>query len=192
MSYLELLSGRRTAGRRVAILGAGGIGFDAAEFLTAPETDTGRDPEAFLAHWSVDPSLAAPGGLLAAAAGPVAPARQVTLLQRKESRLGQGLGLSTGWVLRLELQRRGVGMIAGAVYERIDGAGLHYTIKGERKLLAVDSVVVCIGQESARGLHDALRARGRTSVHLIGGAEEAAGIDALKAIDQGTRVGLAL
>jgi 2,4-dienoyl-CoA reductase (NADPH2) len=193
VSYLDVLRDGATVGDRVAILGAGGIGFDVAEFLTSgledgAEEDPG-DIAGFLAHWGVDPSYAHPGGL----AEPVEerPRRTVTLLQRKASKVGAGLGKTTGWIHRTELTRRGVRMVPGAEYRRIDDDGLHLSLGGEEHTLEVDTIVLCTGQDPARELHEELAERGIAS-HLIGGADVAAELDAKRAIDQGTRLAAAL
>lgn len=184
--YDDVLSGRVQAGARVAIIGAGGIGFDVAEFLSQPHADTTVD--AFLDEWGVDRSGTAAGGLAPAASAP--PPRRVTILQRKPAPAGKTLGATTGWALRAELARRGVAIEAGVRYRRIDDQGLHYELDGASKCLEVDTVVLCAGQESVRGLHDELQARG-VRTHLIGGAALAAELDALRAIDEGMRVALA-
>ena len=187
MRYDEVLSGKRTAGRRVAILGAGGIGFDVAEFLTQPAE--GDALALFLAKWGVDESGAAAGGLArpAQASSP----RSVTMLQRKPTTAGKTLGLTTGWAIKAELERRGVALVTGATYLHIDDRGLHYLEHGKPVLLEVDNVVLCTGQKSVQGLYDELAALG-ASVRIIGGAERAAELDALRAIDQGMRTALAL
>lgn len=113
--------------------------------------------------------------------------REVVMLQRKSGRMGRGLGVSTGWVLRLLLAKRKVAQITGVTYRRIDDAGLHIAVEGEERVLPADTIVVCAGQEPARALHDELSARG-IEAHVIGGAERAAELDALRAIDQGTRL----
>jgi len=189
LNYLDVLREKATVGKRVAILGAGGIGFDVAEFLTDPGTDASQDVAAFLAEWGVDAEHRTPGGLT----HPVRETspREVTLLQRKTSKVGAGLGKTTGWIHRTELKHRGVAMIAGATYDRIDDDGLHYILDGEKHVLAVDNVVLCTGQDPNRVLHDALAGRGIT-VHLIGGADVAAELDAKRAIDQGTRLAAAV
>jgi 2,4-dienoyl-CoA reductase (NADPH2) len=172
----------------VAIIGAGGIGFDVAEFLVGdPEEST--NPEAFRQAWGVDSAIASPGGL--APPGAHRPRRRVHMLQRKPGSLGKTLGKSTGWILKAKLRRAEVEMIAGANYELIDARGLHYTANGERRLLEVDNVIVCAGQEPERSLHDALSERG-IPVYLIGGADEAAELDAYRAIDQATRLAVSL
>jgi 2,4-dienoyl-CoA reductase (NADPH2) len=187
--YLDVLRDKVPVGTRVAILGAGGIGFDVAAFLTDPGDNAGRDVAAFLAGWGVDASHRNPGGLTAPAR--TASPREVTLLQRKSSKVGAGLGKTTGWIHRTELKHRGVAMVAGATYDRIDDEGLHYMVEGTKYVLAVDTVVLCTGQESNRDLYEELVACG-LSVHLIGGAHVAAELDAKRAIDQGTRLAAAL
>lgn len=193
VSYAELLSGRATAGRRVAVIGAGGIGFDVAQYLlnesharTAPAQQT---IERFQDEWGVDTSPAVAGGVKAAP--PIAPPREVTLLQRKPEKPGRSLGVSTGWALRAELARRDLRMLSGCRYERIDDDGLHLKVNGEPRLLAVDTIVICAGQESENGLAAELRALG-VEADVIGGADYAAELDALRAIDQGTRLALAI
>ena len=189
VGYLEVLRGEVEVGERVAILGAGGSGFDVAEFLTDGGEDTSRDIPAFLASWGVDAAHSTPGGLVPAT--PPQSPRQVTLLQRKSSKFGAGLGKTTGWIHRTELQKRGVRMVAGAAYDRIDDEGLHYLVDDEKLVLPVDTIVLCTGQESNRGLYDDLLALG-VSAHVIGGADIAAELDAKRAIDQGTRVAASL
>ena len=191
VSYQELLSGRRDAGERVAIIGAGGIGFDVAEYLTqGPGAAPSLDVAAFAREWGIDTSLGSPGGL-SGSAERRAPGREVWLLQRKATRLGEGLGRTTGWVHRLDLKRRGVHMAAGVAYERIDAAGIHVRINDQPKLLAADTIVVCAGQEPERALLAPLAARG-ISARLIGGADVAAELDAKRAIRQGAELAAAL
>ncbi|EXI81784.1 MAG: 2,4-dienoyl-CoA reductase [NADPH] [Candidatus Accumulibacter appositus] len=187
-SYVDLVEGRRAAGKRVAIIGAGGIGFDIGEFLTHAHDDR-SEAERFNDEWGIDPSYAHRGGLKPPVDEP-AP-RQVYLLQRKSSKVGDGLAKTTGWIRRTLLKKRGVQMIGGVNYERIDDAGLHITVDGEARTLPVDTVVVCAGQESRRELLAPLQAAG-IAVTLIGGADVAAELDAKRAIDQGTRVAAAL
>ncbi|MFE4451566.1 FAD-dependent oxidoreductase [Streptomyces sp. NPDC056796] len=185
VSYLDVLRDGVEVGDRVAVVGAGGIGFDVAEFLTDGGDGASRDPEVFFRQWGVDTGYADRGGLRA----PERPrrGRTVHLVQRKATKVGAGLGRTTGWIHRTELRRRGVTMIAGATYELIDDDGLHLTVDGERRLLPVDTVVLCAGQEPRRELYEALRAGGRP-VHLIGGADVAAELDAKRAIRQGTEL----
>jgi 2,4-dienoyl-CoA reductase (NADPH2) len=193
LGYLDVLRDGAAVGDRVAILGAGGIGFDVAEFLTDPGTE--RDIPDFLARWGVDVQHAHAGGIIDRVAEDVP--RTVHLLQRKASKVGAGLGKTTGWIHRTELAHRGVRMVPGATYEAItpsdEGAGLdlHLEIEGERTVLSVDTVVLCTGQEPNRTLADDLIDRG-IPARVIGGADEAAELDAKRAIDQGTRLAATL
>ena len=187
LSYLEVLNGR-PVGPRVAIVGAGGIGFDVAEFLVADGHSTALDPVAWMAEWGVADPAVARGGLAPPRIDP--PSRRVYLLQRKPAPLGKGLGKTTGWIHRAALKAKRVEMIGGVNYDRVDDRGLHVSF-GERHekpmLLEVDTVVICAGQEPLRELEAPLRAAG-ASVHLIGGADVAAELDAKRAIDQGSRL----
>jgi 2,4-dienoyl-CoA reductase (NADPH2) len=183
--YDELLSGRKSAGERVAVIGAGGIGFDVAEFLSAPAG--GQPLEEFLDAWGVDRTGTAAGGLVAPQAERVD--RQIIVLQRKPSAPGRTLGMTTGWALKAHLARRGVIFLSGVIYERIDDAGLHIVHDGAPRVLHVDSVVLCAGQEPMRSLYDEIAGLG-VRAHLIGGAERAEELDALRAIDQGTRLAI--
>jgi 2,4-dienoyl-CoA reductase (NADPH2) len=180
--YAEIISGARTAGRRVAIIGAGGIGFDVAELLTHTATD-------FLDAWGIDSEMRQRGGLKPAAA--LTSPREVWLLQRKPGRIGAGLARTTGWIRRLTLERHDVRMLSGVEYLRIDDAGLHIRRDGAVQILDADTVVVCAGQEPLRALQEPLAAAG-VPVTLIGGADVAAELDARHAIEQGMRVGLGL
>ena len=183
LSYADVLSGAAVPGRRVAVIGAGGIGVDVSHWLTHTEEDL----EDWLAHWGVgDPSLHV-GGLTERK--PRTPAREVYLVQRKTSMIGKDLGKTSGWAHRAVLKQSGVEQVSGATYDLIDEAGLHLTVDGEPRLLEVDDVVVCAGQESIRSLYDDLVAAdpGRR-VHLIGGADVAAELDAKRAIEQGMRL----
>ncbi|TCP15273.1 2,4-dienoyl-CoA reductase [Crenobacter luteus] len=191
LGYLDVLRHNKPVGRKVAIIGAGGIGFDVAEFLTQDGASTSLDPAAFMAEWGVDMNYARPGGLAAAGPRPHQSPREVWLLQRKNGRPGEKLGKTTGWIHRASLKMRGVHMQGGVSYDRIDDAGLHVTIGGEEATLAVDNVIVCAGQEPLRELAEPLAALGK-SVHLIGGADVAMELDAKRAIDQGTRLALSL
>ncbi|MFJ3588991.1 NADPH-dependent 2,4-dienoyl-CoA reductase [Streptomyces sp. NBC_01259] len=189
VSYLDVLRHGAPVGDRVALVGAGGIGFDVAEFLTDGGDAASLDPEAFFRQWGVDTEYRERGGL-GTAERPKAP-RTVHLLQRKASKVGAGLGKTTGWIHRTELRHRGVTMLAGVGYERIDDDGLHITVDGEQQLLPVDTVVLCAGQEPRRDLYEELIAAGRPA-HLIGGADVAAELDAKRAIRQGTELAAAL
>jgi 2,4-dienoyl-CoA reductase (NADPH2) len=189
--YADVITGAATLGERVAVIGAGGIGFDVSEFLTHPGTHgEPQDRDEWLREWGVGDPAQARGGLVTATAPPSV--RTVYLLQRKTTKVGAGLGKTSGWVHRGTLKARGVESLRGVAYERIDDAGLHITVsskKGEPRprLLEVDDVVVCAGQESRRDLLAELEAAGVT-VHVIGGADVAAELDAKRAIDQGTRL----
>ncbi|MET9704168.1 NADPH-dependent 2,4-dienoyl-CoA reductase [Streptomyces griseus] len=189
LSYLDVLRDGATVGERVAIVGAGGIGFDVAEFLTDGGQAASLDPDAFFRQWGVDTAYEDRGGLRAPER-PESP-RTVYLIQRRTTKVGAGLGRTTGWIHRTELRHRGVEMIAGASYDLIDDEGLHLTVDGERRVLPVDTVVLCAGQEPRRDLYEELRA-GAVPVHLIGGADVAAELDAKRAIRQGTELAAAL
>ncbi|WP_329243879.1 NADPH-dependent 2,4-dienoyl-CoA reductase [Streptomyces sp. NBC_01478] len=189
VGYLDVLRDRVPVGDRVAILGAGGIGFDVAEFLTDGGDKASEDPATYFRAWGVDMDYAAPGGLTAPERP--APPRRVHLLQRKATKVGAGLGKTTGWIHRAELKHRGVTMVPGVQYDLIDDAGLHVTVDGTSTVLEVDTVVLCTGQDPRRDLYDELAAAGR-AVHLIGGADVAAELDAKRAVKQGTEVAAAL
>ncbi len=189
VSYLDVLRDGAPVGDRVAIVGAGGIGFDVAEFLTDGGEAASLDAETFFRQWGVDTAYTDRGGLRAPERPK--PPRAVHLVQRKTTKVGAGLGKTTGWIHRTELRHRGVEMIAGASYDLIDDEGLHLTVDGERRVLPVDTVVLCAGQEPRRELYEELRA-GSVPVHLIGGADVAAELDAKRAIRQGTELAAAL
>ncbi len=188
LSYVDVVRHGKPVGERVAVIGAGGIGVDVSEFLTHTASPA-LDRDAWMAEWGVtDPEQAA-GGL--GKPNPEPSPRQVFLLQRKKSGIGSGLGKTSGWVHRAALKAKRVEQLTGVTYERIDDAGLHLTVDGEPRLLEVDTIVVCAGQEPVRDLAGELRAAG-LPVHLIGGADVAAELDAKRAIDQGTRLAAAL
>ncbi|MEO5651642.1 MAG: NADPH-dependent 2,4-dienoyl-CoA reductase [Marmoricola sp.] len=181
LSYAEVLNGSAVPGQRVAVIGAGGIGVDVSVFLTHTEENL----EEWLAHWGVgDPALFV-GGLTERK--PRSPAREVFLVQRKSTMIGKDLGKTSGWAHRAVLKQSGVEQVSGATYEKIDADGLHITLDGVPRLLAVDDVVLCSGQESVRSLYDDLLAADR-HVHLIGGADVAAELDAKRAIEQGMQL----
>ena len=206
VTYLDVLRDRVPVGDRVAVLGAGGIGFDVAEFLTQAEPEDPADIAAFFAHWGVDPASVQPGGLdapgattsadtpgaTATPASAAAPStRAVVMLQRKSGKLGAGLGKTTGWIHRTELAKRGVQMIPGVEYRGVDPAGLRVLIDGAEHTIEADTIVLCTGQDPARELHTELASLGVTA-HLIGGADVASELDAKRAIDQGTRLAATL
>ncbi len=184
LSYLDVLARNAAVGPRVAIVGAGGIGFDVAEFLVQPAPSPSTNITRWAREWGVDLNLRARGTLQAA---PEPPAREVYLLQRSPGTPGKRLHKTTGWVHRASLRARHVCMLGGVEYQRIDDAGLHVREGGEEMLIAVDSVVICAGQMPQRELADALLAQG-VVVHVIGGADVAQELDAKRAIDQGTRL----
>ncbi|MFL6672702.1 MAG: FAD-dependent oxidoreductase, partial [Massilia sp.] len=187
LSYLDVLRDKAPVGRRVAIIGAGGIGFDVGEYLLHDPAHPLPVPvAAWTREWGVDLGVGAAGGL----ARPVAPEpfRQVWLMQRKSSKPGAGLGKTSGWVHRASLARGGVVMMAGVQYDRIDDAGLHVTVGGERKLIEVDNVVICAGQESLDELMPAQAAASGPRFYKIGGASLATELDAKRAIREGAEL----
>jgi 2,4-dienoyl-CoA reductase (NADPH2) len=183
--YADVLRGQVVPGPRVAIIGAGGIGFDVAEFLVQPAPSPTLEPGVWMQEWGVDPSFESAGGL--APPRVAQPLRQVWLLQRSTGKPGARLGKTTGWIHRATLKAKGVRMLGGVEYERIDDDGLHLRVDGTPQVLVVDHVVVCAGQESRRDLLDPLRAAGM-EVHVVGGADAAAELDAKRAIAQASRV----
>lgn len=189
VGYLDVLRDSAPVGERVAIIGAGGIGFDVAEYLTDSGDKASLDPVTYFRQWGVDMDYKDRGGLTAP--DRPTPPRSVHLLQRKTSKVGQGLGKTTGWIHRTELRHRGVTMVAGASYDLIDDAGLHITVDGQSTVIPVDTVVLCSGQDPRRDLYEELLAGGH-SAHLIGGADVAAELDAKRAIKQGTELAAAL
>ncbi len=192
LSYIDVLTGRKTAGTQVAIIGAGGIGFDVAEFLTHGEESPTENLGAWLEQWGVTDPGAHRSGLDPQGPKPAPSPRKVTLLQRKAERPGKRLGKTTGWIHRASLQMKGVQMIGGVSYDRIDEEGLHVTRQdGTKEVIACDTVVMCAGQLSERSLADALLESG-TTPHVIGGADVAAELDAKRAIDQGSRLAASL
>lgn len=185
VSYLDVLLGRVKAADRVAIIGAGGIGFDVGEFLVHEGPSPALDPARWMAEWGVDASFESRGAL--AKPQPEAPARKVWLLQRSPGKPGAKLGKTTGWIHRATLKAKGVKMLGGVEYLGVDDSGLRIRVDGQEQLLDVGTVVICAGQEPRRELADTLQAAGR-SVHVIGGADVAAELDAKRAIDQGSRL----
>lgn len=183
MTYLEMIQEEKTPGKRVAVIGAGGIGFDVAEWLTHD-----RSPEIkhlFFKEWGIDIDSTCRGGVTTPQIDPSL--RTVTLLQRKKTKMGHGLGKTTGWIHRLGLKHKQVEMLSGVTYVRIDDEGLHILIDQKPRTLAVDSVVICTGQIESRSLYEPLKQAGQ-SVHLIGGAYKALELDARHAIDQACRL----
>ena len=186
VGYIDAILGRKPIGRRVAILGAGGIGFDVAELVSHSGPSGALDVDTFAREWGIDFHNHPRGGVTGVQPQVSAADRTVWLMQRKPEALGKRLARTTGWTHRMTLQRRGVNMVGGVEYLRIDDAGLHTRVAGEPKLFDVDTVILCTGQEPLRALHDALQARGVKST-LIGGAHEASELDAKRAIDEACR-----
>ncbi|EKU54820.1 pyridine nucleotide-disulfide oxidoreductase [Acinetobacter sp. WC-323] len=189
LSYIQVLKERVPVGKRVAIIGAGGIGFDTAEYLTHEGDSGSLNPEKFYAEWGIDTTYQHVGGLKAAELEKSE--REIYLLQRKTASVGAGLGKTTGWIHRTGLKHRDVKMIAGASYDKVDDQGLHITVDGQSRVLEVDNVVICAGQESYTAMFDQLKADGK-NVHLIGGAKEAGELDAKRAIRQGAELAAVL
>ena len=188
VSYIDVLRKQVEIGKRVAILGAGGIGFDVAGYLAHGEQSPSTDRESFMRQWGIDMTLTARAGVEGVKPQPEPAAREIYLLQRKASKVGAGLGKTTGWAHRMELAMKGVKMLNSVVYRAIDDAGLLVEVNGEPQMLAVDNVVICAGQEPLRELSEGLQ----LPHHVIGGADVAAELDAKRAIDQGMRLALTL
>lgn len=189
LSYLDVIRDKKPVGKRVAIIGAGGIGFDTAEYLCASGETNSLDPQAFCRTWGIDRTLQSAGGLLPDGGELPARTREIYLLQRKAGKPGAALGKTTGWIHRATLQAHGVKMWGGVQYLHIDDQGLHILRDGEPLTLAVDNVVVCAGQEPRRELAQPLQALG-IPLHIIGGADVALELDARRAIAQGTKLAL--
>ncbi|SQC32544.1 NADPH-dependent 2,4-dienoyl-CoA reductase [Kluyvera cryocrescens] len=189
LTYLDVLRDKAPVGQRVAIIGCGGIGFDTAMYLSQPGSPTSQNIAEFCVEWGIDTSLQQAGGLRPEGPHLARSPRQIVMLQRKASKPGEGLGKTTGWIHRTTLLSRGVKMIPGVSYQKIDDVGLHVEINGEAQTLAVDNVIICAGQEPNRLLAEPLQAAGKT-VHLIGGSDVAGELDARRAIAQGTRLAL--
>ena len=189
LSYLDVLRDKKTVGKAVAVIGAGGIGFDVSEYLLHEGVSPSLSKPKFFAEWGVDTTGANRGGLQEAHLGEIP--RKIYLLQRKTSKVGEGLGKTTGWIHRTSLKNRHVEMVPGVQYRKVDDAGLHITVDGKDSVLPVDNVILCAGQDPQRELQAALEAAGCT-VHLIGGADKAVELDAKRAIQQGTELALRL
>ena len=186
LSYIDVLLHKKPVGKRVAVVGAGGIGFDVAEYLAHEGPSTSQDISAFMAEWGVDMGYTDNrGGMAAPEDHP--PAREITMCQRSAGKLGRKLGKTTGWIHRASLKKKQVQMLGGCTYIRVDDQGLHVQIDGENRVIEADNVVICAGQLSNRDLATSLEAAGKAA-HLIGGADVAAGLDAKRAIDQGLRL----
>jgi len=192
ISYLDAILQRKPVGQKVAVIGAGGIGFDVSEFISHAGPATSLDRDAFWREWGIDPALEARGGVAGMQAEVEPAARQIFLLQRKKSKVGDGLGKTTGWIHRAGLKNKQVQMINAVEYLKVDDDGLHIRVaEGEPQVLPVDTVILCAGQDPLRELQDELLAAGQ-AVHLIGGADVAAELDAKRAIGQGSRLAASL
>ena len=189
LGYVDVLRNNAAVGKRVAIIGAGGIGFDVAEFLESDDhsDSSSLSAQAFAKDWGIDRSLSARGGVEGVKAQVEKPEREIWLLQRKTVKPGANLGKTTGWVHRLNLKRKGIKTLTGVTYLKIDDVGLHLEVEGKTRVLEVDNVVICAGQVSNRELADELEAAGRT-VHVIGGAHVARELDAKRAIREGSEL----
>ena len=188
LSYIDVIAGKKPVGNRVAIIGAGGIGFDTAEYLTHSGESTSQNIPAFMREWGIDMSLKARGGIEGVTPEPQPSPRKVYLLQRKISKVGSGLGKTTGWIHRAGLAMKNVRMMPGCDYQRIDDQGLHLKVGDEPTLLEVDTIIICAGQDPLRDIVADLE----IPFNLIGGADVAAELDAKGAIDQGTRLAAAV
>ena len=184
MSYLDVIGAKKPVGKKVAIIGAGGIGFDVAEYLTHSGEASSLNIPAFMKEWGIDMTFGSRSGIEGVKAQPEPSPREVYLLQRKSSKVGSGLGKTTGWIHRAGLVMKGVRMMPNCDYEKIDDAGLHLTVGGETKVLDVDNIIICAGQDTLRELTKGLT----IPHHLIGGADIASELDAKRAINQGTRL----
>ncbi len=184
LTYLDVIKEKKPVGRSVAIIGAGGIGFDTAEYLSHGKSTPSQDIPTFMKEWGIDMTWQARAGVEGMEPQPEASPRQIYLLQRKSTKVGAGLGKTTGWAHRVGLKMKGVKMLPGVEYLKIDDAGFHIRVDGVDQILPVDNVIICAGQESLRDLVEGLN----KPYHLIGGADEALELDAKRAIDQGTRL----
>ena len=188
LSYLDVIGGKKPVGDKVAIIGAGGIGFDTAEYITHSGESTSTNIPAFMKEWGIDMTFGSRSGIEGVTAQPAPSPREVYLLQRKTTRVGKGLGKTTGWIHRAGLAMKGVRMMPGCDYSHIDDEGLHITVGDDPQVLPVDTVIICAGQDPLRELVDGLN----LPHHLIGGADEAGELDAKRAINQGTRLAAAM
>lgn len=191
VNYYDVLKHHITIGSQVAIIGAGGIGFDIAQYLCQEIDKSSQDIDAFTHQWNIDTTITQPGGIYPKGEHQLASPRKIYLLQRKSTRVGEQLGKTTGWIHRLNLLRYGVTMMNGVSYQKIDDQGLHIYHNKQKKCLPVDNIIICAGQESLRTLADALYKLGKKP-HIIGGADIAVELDARRAIDQGMRLAYAI
>ncbi len=184
LSYIDVIVHKKPVGQKVAIIGAGGIGFDVSEYLSHAGESSSQNIPVFMQEWGIDMTFSSRGGIEGVQAAPTPSPRKIYLLQRKTSKVGAGLGKTTGWTHRVGLLSKGVSMLAGVEYLKIDDSGLHIKVNEQVQVLDVDNVIICAGQESLRELVDGLT----KPHHLIGGADVASELDAKRAINQGTRL----
>jgi 2,4-dienoyl-CoA reductase (NADPH2) len=188
LSYIDVILKKKPLGNRVAIIGAGGIGFDTAEYITHSGESTALNIDEFMNEWGIDKTLSARGGIEGCKPKISPSLREVYLLQRKTSKMGSALGKTTGWIHRAGLAKKHVKMINGCNYQRIDDNGLHMTIGDKPELLAVDNIIICAGQDPLIEITHGLK----LPFHLIGGADSAKELDAKTAIAQGTKIAASL
>jgi len=191
LNYIDVLKNKKEVGKKVAIIGAGGIGFDVAEYITHDGEATSQNLSAFLKEWGIDENNEVRGGIEGVTPQVAPSPREVVLLQRKESKIGAGLGKTTGWIHRISLKNKKVKMLNGVQYDKIDDQGLHITRRGNSEIMDVDTIILCAGQLSNIDLLEGLESNG-VKTHLIGGAERAGELDAKRAIEQGSKLGAAL
>jgi len=188
LNYLDVIGTKKHVGNKVAIIGAGGIGFDTAEYITHSGAATSQNIPAFMKEWGIDMTFGSRSGIEGVTAQPEPSPREVYLLQRKSTRVGSGLGKTTGWIHRAGLAMKGVRLMPSCDYQKIDDQGLHLTVGDEQKILDVDTIIICAGQDPLRELVEGLN----IPHHLIGGADLASELDAKRAINQGTRLAAAM
>lgn len=191
LSYVDVLREKKEVGKRVAVIGAGGIGFDVSEYLSHEGPSTSQNKEAFFKEWGVDMTNEVAGGITGVVPQTPESPREITLFQRSKGKLGAKLGKTTGWIHRATLKHKKVEMISDVTYDKIDDIGLHFTRNGKQETLPVDNVIICAGQMSLNELKEPLETAGQT-VHLIGGADVAAELDAKRAINQASRLAAAI
>ena len=189
LDYEEVLKHNKTVGKKIVIIGAGGIGFDVAEFLSHQGESPSKNVELFLKEWGVDYTNTVRGGIEGIKAKPEPSPRKITLLQRNESKIGKNLGKTTGWIHRQSLKKKKVKMLNGVSYHKIDDGGIHITIGEKKQYLEVDNIIICAGQISVDELHEKLKTTTK-NIHLIGGAKLANKIDAQRAIKEGFLLGM--
>jgi 2,4-dienoyl-CoA reductase (NADPH2) len=187
LSYIDVLKHKKAVGKRVAVIGAGGIGFDVSEYLTHEGESTSLNIDAWLKEWGIDKTFNSRSGIEGVKPDFHPSPREVFMFKRSEGKFGGNLGKTTGWIHRSTLKKKGVQFIGGVSYTKIDDRGLHYTQNEEAKILEVDTIVICAGQIPFKELYQPLLDAGK-NVNVVGGADFASELDAKRAIDQGSRV----